>query len=62
MNVVVELPNGGTMDVECTPLLLEQVRLRYAIPSADEVTPDHIRRFIALELMTAIHKEDTQDA
>lgn len=57
MKVIVELPNGGSMEVECTPLLLEQIRERYKLEPNEEVTPEHIRRFITIELMTAIQKE-----
>ena len=57
MKVIIELPNGKSMEVECTPLLLEQVRKRYKLEPDEEGLSEHIKRFIVVELMTAIQKQ-----
>ncbi len=57
MKVIVELPTGATMEVECTPQLLKQIRERSSLDPNAEVTPDHVRRFLAIELISALSKE-----
>lgn len=56
--MVIDLPQGGTVEVEYTDLFMEQVRHRFGLDPAAEVTPDMVRRFIIDEVGSALEKEE----
>lgn len=54
--VTIQLAKGGTLEVEYSALLLEQIRARYMIGDNDDIPPELIKTFIEQEMRSALEK------
>jgi hypothetical protein len=57
--IKVELPKGGTLDVEYTEKFIEAVCKWGRLASADEVTDTHIRTYIYGAMKNAIDNQES---
>ena len=52
----IELPKGGTLEVDVTPQFLSIVRSHFSIPEFQPVSDDHIRMYIWGAFKNAVDK------
>jgi len=52
----IDLPRGGTLEVDVTPQFLEILKKHFNFSKHEEITDDHIRMFIWGSLNNAIEK------
>jgi hypothetical protein len=52
----IQLPKGGTLEVEATPQFLSVVRAHFSIPEYQSVEDDHIRMYIWGAFKNAVDK------
>lgn len=54
----IQLPNGGTLEVDVTPEFLNIVRNHFNLPAMNTVADDHIRIYIWGAFKNAVDKAD----
>lgn len=54
----IQLPGGGTLEVDVTPEFLSIVRKHFNLPAMNTVADDHIRMYIWGAFKNAIDKAD----
>lgn len=52
----IQLPKGGTLEVDVTPKFLDAIRAHFNIPTAHPVEDDYIRMYIWGAFKNAIDK------
>lgn len=57
----IQLPQGGTLEVEMTPEFLSRVRAHFNLPAMNTVADDHIRMFIWGAFKNAIDKAEKSE-
>lgn len=55
-SVSIDLPKGGTVEVEYTEALLEQIREKLQLDPTAEISHDMLRSFLIVELSSALEK------
>lgn len=57
---IIDLPKGGTLEVDVTPKFLEIVKNHFGLMSSDEVDDDHVRMYIWGAFKNAIDKAEKE--
>ena len=57
----IQLPKGGTLEVEILPGFYDTVRKHFALPIGSYVSDDHIRMFVFGSLKTAVDKAEQDE-
>jgi hypothetical protein len=55
----IQLPKGGTLELDLTPAFLERVRAHVGVNSVDDVNDDHLRMYIFGTVKSALDKSET---